>query len=1095
MDALYKKYRRLLWNGCRCSLRCCRIAALTLVLIVLAALTWLSLAGLPEFLRVRVVAELSRRGVVADFSDLRFHWFRGLVASDLRIAWGGTNGPSLSISEADIDIAPPPWRASRDIVRGLRVRSGSLALPLPVDNEPTRDLRVEKIVADIRFLPGDAWDVQRLSAQVLGLDLELRAAITNISGLRSTRPTPNPAAANQQRRLLRDALDDLQRWSFTGQPRVQASLQLDGARPEYATGNAYVDIPEVRTPHGDMRRLRISIRSMSDPASATNALTSAISIELADLQTRDGGINDVSGRLELRGLPRPSLPTLAEWQLNADHLSLHGLRARKISLHGSSELLAQPTGMSRADLENLPLNTRLTANADQLEITSNPRNPFNTTGIALTLNLRHPLVPHLNIRNTPGNPSTTDPVSPPLSGTLALNIATVSGQPGTSGPVRIQGSFSSSTQSTTPPPDIAAWSTFWPFTASLDASIQAVQSPGLNVDQVDLGVDWNPPLATIRNLSAALFRGKLNAHGDLDVVRRLARLHATSTFDVHGIDALLGPKSRENFVRYQWVRPPWFEGDASVVLPAWSDPKPDWNGAVKASLRVDGRFKVGHGGFKGVPFDSAESSISFDGNNVRLPDLHTTRPEGSQQIIVDYSDKTHEYRVDARGIVDPPVLRPLLGDKSAEVLDLFQFKAPVDAHVSVWGPWTEGNKQSIVGTARVPGLVFRGHRFDLLEASVTYTNQRIAAGPVRLTRGAGELSVDQVSYDLATDLLSIGHATNTIDPLVVTAAINPEFPEKLKYYQFDSFPRVRVEGTIHPRQAGTALLNFDVEGGPFHFWRFSADKIATRLMWHGQNLTLTNIAASFYRGSFTGNAQFDLAESAEGKYRFLAEIRDSHLDDLLKEVTDGHTNVAQGSFDLNLDIDSARTSDIRTWNGTGIAALRDGLIWDTPLFGFMSPVLNALIPGLGNNRAKRADATFVVSNGVFHTKDLSIACPPAKLLYRGSVDLDQRINAKVEAQVLGDILGFGPIFGLVLKPLTKLFEYRVTGTLTKFDAEPLYALPKVILLPLQPLRVIKGIFTPAPAPAPTPRPEPATNAPPDSPPPLSEGRTPVSPTQ
>lgn len=502
---------------------------------------------------------------------------------------------------------------------------------------------------------------------------------------------------------------------------------------------------------------------------------------------------------------------------------------------------------------------------------------------------------------------------------------------------------------------------------------------------------------------------------------------------------------------------------------------------MKDTLRVDGRFHVGAGGFKGVPFDSAESSISFDGTWWRLPDLRTTRPEGQQQIAVNYNDDTRAYRVDARGIVDPPVLRPIIGEKSAEVLDLFEFRTPVDAVVSVWGPWTEGDQQSIVGTVRAADLLFRGHRFDRLETTVVYTNRSLVAAPARLTRDAGELTAVGARYDFDTDRLALTNVVSSIDPAVVAAAISPDFPEKLRHYRFDTPPKVRVEGTIQPRQAGTADLTFDIEGGPFHFWRFSSDRIATRLLWQKQQLTLTNITASFYRGSLDGDAVFDLSVPDDAPYRFTARVKDAHLEDLLHEATQGHTNITQGIFDLTLDITSARTSDLHTWNGLGTATLRDGLLWDTPIFDSSSPVLNAVIPGLGNNRAKRADSMFVVSNGI---STPATSPSPVHPLAFSTAAASTSISGSTRRSKPRSLATWpaGSLFGLVLRPLTKLFEYRVEGTLTRFDAEPLYALPKVILFPLQPLRVIRDIFTPKPgAPAP-PRPDAAsTNAPPEPP--------------
>jgi hypothetical protein len=43
--------------------------------------------------------------------------------------------------------------------------------------------------------------------------------------------------------------------------------------------------------------------------------------------------------------------------------------------------------------------------------------------------------------------------------------------------------------------------------------------------------------------------------------------------------------------------------------------------------------------------------------------------------------------------------------------------------------------------------------------------------------------------------------------------------------------------------------------------------------------------------------------------------------------------------------------------------------------------------------------------------------------------------------------------------VTKLFEYKMTGTLDQPKAEPLYVLPKILLLPFHPFRTLKELLT------------------------------------
>lgn len=1063
---------RSFWGWCRCSFRWCRITVLTLVFLLLAGLTWLRLVGLPDFLRVRIVSELLSRGVTADFTSLHFHWFRGLVATDLRVAWAGPQGPRLSIAEADIDLAPPPWRESRELVRGLRVRRGSLDLPLPLEGEPTTEVRVEKVSADIRFLPGDAWEIRQLEASALGINLRLRANLTNLTALRSRKPTapPDPAAATQRLRMARAVVEELGRWASDTPPNAEISLVLDGREPEAAHGQAYLAVPAVRTPRGDLSNLRLSLR-VPPPAREPEApAQSSLTAEVDGVQTGEGGFEHVSARLDLTGPRRPGLPTNAVWQVSADHVFLRGFRVRDLTISATNDLLQAPVGLARTDLEDLPVATRLTAKARTLEAGGLRTDPILAAAPTLRVHARHPLVEPLR-SSTPSRPATV--------ASVAVRADSVTGPPGSTGPVSLDANLRLRTGPIEPAPEgVAWWASLWPFSGSISAHLSGVRSPQLAIESLDLDTDWLPPALALRRLEARLGGGAARLEGGLDVATRRARVRADTDFDLHVVDGLLTPKALENFERYQWSSPPWVKAEATATLPPWNAEDPDWKGTVQPTVQVNASLKVGPGSFKGVPFDSAESPLLFDGHRLTLPALTTTRPEGTQHLVVDYDTETREYRVDGRGPIRPHVLKPLIGEKSAEVMDLFEFLDPVNATVSVWGPWTEGTSQSIAGSVVATNFLFRGHRLDRLETAVVYTNRTLVASPARLWRDQGTLVVERARYEFDADLLTLTNAVNTIDPAVVTGAISPDFPDKLRHYRFDTHPSVRVDGTIQPRQPGTADLAFEIEGGPFHFWRFSAPHIQTRMLWKGQNLVFTNIQASFYRGVLTGEAVFDLSDPEDGRYQFGARVRDSELSDLLHEATLGRTNVAQGSFDLDLNIHSARTSDLWTWNGSGHADLRDGLLWDTPIFGFLSPVLNAAVPGLGNSRARRAEASFVVSNGVFHTRDLTIACPPANLLYRGTIDLDQRVQAKVEAEAFGGVAGFGPLFGLVLRPLSKLLEFRVTGTLSKFEAEPVYV-PKFLLLPLKPFKVIKDMLIPEASPGGNPTA--STNAPPATP--------------
>jgi len=67
------------------------------------------------------------------------------------------------------------------------------------------------------------------------------------------------------------------------------------------------------------------------------------------------------------------------------------------------------------------------------------------------------------------------------------------------------------------------------------------------------------------------------------------------------------------------------------------------------------------------------------------------------------------------------------------------------------------------------------------------------------------------------------------------------------------------------------------------------------------------------------------------------------------------------------------------------------------------------------------------------------------------------VRARVEALVLRGTPVIGPLISLALSPLSKVFEYKVSGTLSEPKSEPLY-IPKVVDSLLHPFRTLKGLL-------------------------------------
>ena len=81
-----------------------------------------------------------------------------------------------------------------------------------------------------------------------------------------------------------------------------------------------------------------------------------------------------------------------------------------------------------------------------------------------------------------------------------------------------------------------------------------------------------------------------------------------------------------------------------------------------------------------------------------------------------------------------------------------------------------------------------------------------------------------------------------------------------------------------------------------------------------------------------------------------------------------------------------------------------------------------------------------------------------RMQFQGTAGLNRRVDARVEAELLRDVPAVGLIISKVFWPVTKLFEYKVTGTLLEPKAEPLYVFPKILLMPFHPFKTIKNFL-------------------------------------
>lgn len=607
----------------------------------------------------------------------------------------------------------------------------------------------------------------------------------------------------------------------------------------------------------------------------------------------------------------------------------------------------------------------------------------------------------------------------------------------------------------------AWWTNLQPYRLDWQGNVASLQSPKLDADEIRCAGNWLAPYLAITNLEATLYQGRLSARAGLDVATRALQAQVASDFDPRKIVPLLTEGGRRWLEPYAWDQAPRLQADLALVLPAWTNRQPDWRAEVQPTLRLRGEFDFRHGAaYRGVRADAVHSHFIYSNQCWHLPDLTVTWPDGRLEAEHRANDRTKDFSWRLASTADLRLIRPLLEPNTQRVFDLFNFTRPPIIEAELHGRFHERERLGLSARVAATNFAFRGQSVAGLQTSLTYTNHVLQCfSPAVQRDSAQRASADGLTADFDAQLTFLTNAFSTADPMFIARVIGPHIVRAIERYQFLQPPIARVHGVIPMRGEEGADLHFDLDGGPFHWWKLNSDHIAGHVHWAGQQVTLTNIQADFYGGRAGGNAQFDFKPKAGADFQFTVAATNAMLQALLADLST-QTNHVEGRLNGDLIVTRANTEDWQSVDGYGDAILRDGLIWDIPLLSILTPVLDTLVPGvnLAHSRATSAACTFIITNGVVRSNDLEIHSAALRLQYKGTVDLGGRVNARVEAEPLRDVWLVGPLVTTALWPVSKMFETKVTGTLSQPRTGSLTPIPTLIQFPFHPLRTLKGLL-------------------------------------
>ncbi|HEY3854771.1 MAG TPA: hypothetical protein VGO67_10295 [Verrucomicrobiae bacterium] len=982
-------------RAARTAFRWCRITLWFAILLVLGALAYLHLVGLPDFLKPPLVQLAMERGFDARFASAHLTWGPAIFIENA--GFSPTNrsaGPRLSAGVAEVKLN---WAA----LLHFKLKADSVEMlngqvRIPVSEKYGKSVILDRVHVNLRLFSNDVAQVNDFRAIYRGVRIRIDGEVTNFASMsdwklparwegkaEATNATNPPQYTNilEQFQFGRDSSADIY---FSADGHDINTLRADGV----------LNFPTMETPWATASglQLRAAAAHLLD---TTNRPFMQAHVTTDNISTRWGSGANMS--LTAAFYPDSSTPFNASLDFEASDVeqqwtTTNGpnfVHARLLRWDGIAALTTahfKPEGLNG------------TLRAEGAESTWGKADSLSFT---LKADRANSLIP------------------------LSTNWG--------------------------------FWAKFAPYVLSSRIAATNLQASRLRLDSVELQANWDAPELTISNLQSRLYAGGIDASADLNVDSRLLRLHAATDFDPQAISQFLTPAAQLWISQLAWQKPPAVKANISVTVPPWTNRTEEWRNDVRSSIQMAGDFKVGAASFRKIEVAGASAQFSYSNRVWNVPRLHAIRTDGSVDAEYTGNDATHEFHIVFDSHLDPDDAAPWLKPSQQEILSEFHFSQPPDIHGEARGVWHDLEAASIAGTIVASNFTARGEHIDAFRTGLDYTNHLLRVSGLGLSQGPGRLDIPSASANFSSKRFILTNAQSTLDPRLVAVVMATNTPGFLQLLRFATSPQVRASGAFVVGDPSQTDLHLEVQGGHFHWTNLSADSFSATVLWRAKSIIVTNVQARLYNdGKLRGWVAFDHPPKQDVGFRTDFTINDIDLGQLAREIA-GKTNRVEGRLEGSLTLEAPIAEDKDTWTGHGYVHIHNALLWDIKMFGVLSPLLNAMSPGLGDSRAREATAPFNITDGKVFSDNLEIHSTGVRLLYRGSISMKKQINGRVEADMLRDTPLFGTVMSVVMTPLGKLFEYQITGPLTQPTFKPLYV-PKFLMLFLRPFHTLKTLL-------------------------------------
>lgn len=478
---------------------------------------------------------------------------------------------------------------------------------------------------------------------------------------------------------------------------------------------------------------------------------------------------------------------------------------------------------------------------------------------------------------------------------------------------------------------------------------------------------------------------------------------------------------------------------------------------VRAEPSAPGAIPDGLTGFfafdrffmRGIEFTRGEGRIASSDGILLLEKCRAeigpdgTRGEAAVNLAWDPARGIVEGQLDLR--LDPNDFAPVLTSNQLRIARRFGFSNELPRFAGFFRYTDAPTNLFVEGTISARRFTYRGVPVDDMEAGLLHTNHLVRLDPWRFSRPEG-VTTGRLDVPLNNRAIRVA-LDSSMHPAAVAAMVSPRLHQAVAKWRFDGPVSMRARGIVDAsgHEEITDLV-LDVEGQSLGRGRWLADQASFTLhALRGVYIT-TNAVGRAYGGDWRATVRVEPA-TVGPEHRFIvkAALTNASFAKIAEaSVTPGEKTPA-GRLHLVAQI-TGLVSDAFSpaTRGGGALVIEDGAILKTPLFGGLSDLLSRLVPGLGFVSQTDLTCSYRIEEGAIYSNDIRLSGDLISMRADGEMEFDGAIRMRVEVQLLRR----GPLAALLrllTMPVTKLFEFRLTGTLEDPKWRPVN-LPKELFL-------------------------------------------------